>query len=528
MGIYVNPDNDVFKRALRSKIYVDKSLLIDFTNSVLNTNQGYICFTRPRRFGKSMAAAMLAAYYSCGCDSKELFSNLKIAKTPDFESELNKNCVIMMDIQKMRAVAVALKLDYLEYIQKCVIDELKTVYPDCVAETDTFLPKVLLNIYIKTNTQFIVIIDEWDCFFREDKDNKELLKNYLNFLRAMYKGTESDLFIKLAYMTGILPIKQYDVQSAMNNFDEYTMLMPFPLTEFIGFTEQEVKDICDKYKLDFDETKRWYDGYDYDGVGAIYNPNSVVKAANRHCFGSYWTATGTYDSIKNAINYNFNGLRDSILSLLSGKRIGINPLSFENDMTGIKSNDDVFTLLVHLGYLAYDIINKEVYIPNKEIAEEFGTAIRDSYKNTKISEVLKRSETLIRETINGNAEKVAETLELAHEDETSVLRYNNEESLACAVNIAYYYARSDYLMVREFPTGKGFADLTLIPSKFCNKPAMIIELKVDKYAETGIKQIKEKRYQGKLKDYLNNIVLVSINYDKETKKHSCMIEYNKV
>jgi hypothetical protein len=300
--------------------------------------------------------------------------------------------------------------------------------------------------------------------------------------------------------------------------------MPFPLTEFIGFTENEVKDICDKHNLDFDETKRWYDGYDYDDVGAIYNPNSVVKAANRHHFGSYWTATGTYESIKNAINYNFNGLRDEIISLLSGKKIGINPLSFENDMTTIESNDDIFVLLVHLGYLAYDSRNKKVYIPNKEIAEEFGTAIRDSYKNSKISEVLKRSEELIEETINGNAEKVAETLELAHEDETSVLRYNNEESLACAINIAYYYARSDYIMIREFPTGKGFADLTLIPSKFCDKPAMIIELKVDKDAETGIKQIKEKRYEGKLKNYLNNIVLVSINYDKETKKHSCVIE----
>ena len=525
MGIYVNPNNESFKSALRSKIYVDKSMLIDFTNSILGSQQKYICITRPRRFGKSMAAAMLAAYYSCGCDSKELFSNLKIAKTPDFENELNKNCVIMMDIQKMRAVAIALKQDYLEYIQKCVIDELKIIFPDCIAETDTFLPKVLLNIYAKTNTQFIVITDEWDCFFREDKNDTELLKNYLNFLRAMYKGTESDLFIKLAYMTGILPIKQYDVQSAMNNFWEYTMIKPGRLAEFVGFTEDEVKDLCDEYDMDFDEMKRWYDGYSFNKVKSVYAPNSVVKAIDNEEFGSYWTATGTYESIKNTINYNFNGLRDEVISLLSGKKIKVNPLGFENDMTSIKNNDDVFTLLVHLGYLAYDAKNKKVYIPNKEIAEEFGIAIRDSYKNSKISEVLKRSEDLIEATINGNADLVAQTLEIAHEDETSVLSYNNEESLACAINIAYYYARSDYLMVREYPTGKGFADLTLIPSKFCDKPAMIIELKVDKDAETGIKQIKEKRYQGKLKDYLNNIVLVSINYDKETKKHSCVIEH---
>ena len=527
MGIYVNPSNEAFKRTLRSKIYVDKSMLIDFTNSVLNTRQGYICITRPRRFGKSMAAEMLAAYYSCGCESKELFSNLKIAESPSFESELNKNYVIALDIQKLRANAIALKQDKLLYIQKCVIDELRIVFPECVKEEDFYLPQVLLNIYAKTGTQFIVITDEWDCFFREDKDDKNLLKDYLAFLGAMYKGTESDLFIKLAYMTGILPIKQYDVQSKMNNFWEYTMIRPGKLAEFVGFTENEVKALCEKFDMDFDEMKRWYDGYSFSKIKSVYAPNSVVKAIDNEEYASYWTATGTYESIKNAINHNFDGLRDQVILLLSGEKIGINPLSFENDMTSIKNNNDIFTLLVHLGYLAYDFKNKEVYIPNKEIAEEFGTAIRDSYKNSKIAEVLQRSETLIKETIKGNSEKVAETLELAHEDETSVLSYNNEESLACAINIAYYYARSDYLMVREFPTGKGFADLTLIPSKFCDKPAMIIELKKDKDAETGIKQIKEKRYHGKLKDYLNNIVLVSINYDTETKKHSCIIEYNK-
>ena len=430
MGIYVNPGNENFKTALRSKIYVDKTMLIDFTNSVLGSLQKCICFTRPRRFGKSMAATMLASYYSCGCNSKELFSNLKIAKTDNFESELNKNCVILMDIQKMRVDAKAQRKDILNYIQKSVIDELREVFPDYVKKSDKYLPKVLLNIYAKTGTQFIVITDEWDCFFREERNNTKLIDDYLNFLRAMYKSTESDLFIKLAYMTGILPIKQYNVQSAMNNFEEYTMLKPFPLTEFVGFTEQEVKDICNKYNLDFDETKRWYDGYEYDDVGAIYNPNSVVNAANRHHFGSYWIATGTYESIKEAINYNFNGLRDEVISLVSGKKIIVDPYGFENDMTSIKSNDDVFTLLVHLGYLAYDFRNKKVYVPNKEIAEEFGTALKDSYKNTKIAEVLERSKVLIEETINGNAEKVAETLELAHEDETSVMSYNNEESLA--------------------------------------------------------------------------------------------------
>ena len=527
MGIYVNPSNFAYKQSINSPIYVDKSMLIDFTNSIINTRQKYVCVTRPRRFGKSMAAEMLAAYYSCGCDSKDMFSNLKIAKTPDFESELNKNCVIALDIQRLRSKAIGLNQDKLLYIQKSVIEELKDIYPDCVSDTDYYLPQVLLNIYAKTGTQFIIITDEWDCFFREDKEDKELIKSYLEFLGAMYKGTESDLFIKLAYMTGILPIKQYDVQSKMNNFWEYTMIKPGRLAEFVGFTEYEVKELCEKYNIDFDEMKRWYDGYSFTKIKSVYAPNSVVRAIDNDEFGSYWTATGTYESIRKAIDYDFIGLRDDIISLLSGERIPIRTINFQNDLTSLKSKYDIFTLLIHLGYLAYDYNNKEVYIPNKEIAEEFGVAVEDSPRMSNIAKVLERSRNLLVETINGNADKVAETLELAHEDETSVLSYNNEESLACAINIAYYYARSDYLMVREFPSGKGFADLTLIPSKFCDKPAMIIELKVNKDAETGIRQIKEKRYEGKLKNYLNNIVLVSINYDKETKKHSCVIEYNK-
>ncbi len=424
----------------------------------------------------------------------------------------------------MLADAKALGLPILEFMQKGVIDELRELYPDCVKESDKYLPAVLTSIYKKTNTQFVVITDEWDCYFREEKDNKQLIDDYLNFLRAMYKGSEADLVIKLAYMTGILPIKQYDVQSAMNNFTEFTMLKPGRLTEFIGFTEEEVIALCQQYEMDFDEMKRWYNGYSYKRVKSIYTPNSVVLSILNDEFGNYWTKTGTYDSIKDPINLNLNGLRDDIIALLGGRRIPVNILSFKNELTKLTNKNDVYTLLIHLGYLAYDTVRKEVYIPNKEIAEEFSTAVETSPKWGNIAEVLRRSQILVEETINGNAEMVVEVLELAHEDETSVLAYNNEESLACAITIAYYAARADYYMIRELPTGKGFADLALVPSKYCDKPAMLIELKYDKDADSGIRQIKEKRYDGNLKGYYDRLILVSINYDKETKKHSCMIE----
>ena len=523
MGLYVNPENESFFKSINSLIYIDKSMLIDYTNSVINTEQKCICVTRPRRFGKSMAAKMLSAYYSKGCDSKELFSNLKIAKTANFEKELNKHCVITFDVQEMYIKAKYLKLNVLEYMQCEIIEELSEEFPSIVDTNIHFLPEILLRIYKKTKTKFIIIMDEWDCYLREEKDNSNLINSYLDFLRNMFKGLVAEKVIELAYLTGILPIKQYDVQSTMNNFFEYTMLNPYPLEEFVGFTDEEVRNICNLKNINYEETKRWYNGYKYNTVGSLYNPNSVCQAILRRHFANYWMKTGSYDSIKNLIEKNIAGLRDTIIALLGGEQIEVAQGSFKNDLQNIKTKNDVLILLVHLGYLAYDEENKMVYIPNKEIAEEFQEAVKDADWGN-ISEILDRSRRLLEETIKGNAQMVAEILELAHQDETSVLSYNNEESLACAINIAYYYARTDYYMIRECPTGKGYADLMLIPSQYCNKPALVIELKVDQTPETGIQQIKNKNYPQKLANYIDNLLLVSINYDRKNKKHSCVIE----
>ena len=524
MGIYLNPNNVNFYNAVHDDIYVDKTSMIDFTNGCLNKSSRFMCVSRPRRFGKSIAAAMLAAYYSKGCDSRELFKGLDIERMPSFESELNKNNVIYIDISQFRSKAnVTGELATLDLIQKAVIEELAAEFPNTVSDDDRDIPSVLEKINYKTGDTFIIIIDEWDCLFREDT-SKDEQERYVMFLRGMFKSVSAERFVKLAYITGILPIKKYGTQSALNNFREYTMARPGRLAGFLGFTEQEVKGICEQHGMDFEEIKRWYDGYSLGKVTSIYTPNSVVNAVTEGMIGSYWTRTETYESLKMFIEMNFDGLRDAVIRMLGDQRVRINIEKFQNDMTTINSADDALTLLVHLGYLAFDAEESEVYIPNQEIAIEFANAVDDKGWGI-VGEAIRQSNDLVKATIEGDSELVAERLEQIHEANTSVLAYNNENSLSCAVTIAYYSARKDYTMIRELPTGKGFADIVFIPHRNSSKPAMIVELKYNSSADGAISQIKEKRYSGALDEYSGDILLVGISYDKEQKKHECVIEH---
>ena len=373
MGIYVNPGNTAFKEAINSMIYVDKSELIAYTNSVLNTKQKNICVSRPRRFGKSMAADMLVAYYSKGCDSSGLFAGRKIEGKESFKTHLNQHNVIRLDIQRFLYKETHLDT-FIDRIQEVVIRELKTEYGEYFEAGSCDLPDVLEQIFSQTGKGFIFIIDEWDCVFRLAKNRKEKQEEYLDFLRGLFKGAE---YVDLAYMTGILPIKKYGTHSAVNIFGEYSMVEPKNLGEYFGFTAEEVREECRQYGMDYHEMEKWYDGYRLSGLH-IYNPKSVVDALMWKNFQSYWTQTETYEALKVYIDMNFDGLKESIIEMLGGGRCEINTRKFQNDMTTFSTKDDVLTLLVHLGYLAYDKKNSEVFIPNHEIAEEFLNAVDGS------------------------------------------------------------------------------------------------------------------------------------------------------
>ncbi len=525
MGIYLNPGNEGFQHAVNSH-YVDKTGLIRYINAVLNTNYKLTCISRPRRFGKTTAAKMLCAYYDKSCDSRAMFDGTEITGDPSFEKHLNQYNVIYLDISWFisRKKSVKKSIEFVVTdIQLSVIRELMNVYPECIADGTIFLPDALAQINEQTGDRFFFIIDEWDALFREAKLDETVQKEYIQLLRGLFKGgTITDNTIIGAYMTGILPIKKYGTESALTDFREYTMVKPAKFAKYVGFTEDEVRALCDQYHMDFDIMEQWYDGYSFQKMNHVYSPNSVMEAILNEEYGNYWVKTESFKPLEEYISMNMNGLKAAVISMLGGQAVEIDTLGFQNDLVSMSSRDDVLTLLVHLGYLAFDSKNNTVYIPNLEVADSFKLAVRESAW-TEVGDMIEKSSKLLKETIAGNSEYVAEALENVHQKTSSILQYNNENSLACAVTIAYYTARSDYEMIRELPAGKGFADLVFVPRKNSDKPAMIVELKYNQSAKTALQQIKDKEYAGALSSYTGTILLVGINYDKD-KGHSCVIE----
>ncbi len=521
MGIYLNPGNHAFAEAVCSKIYIDKTGLIACTNELIKTKEKYLCISRPRRFGKSMTLEMLAAYYSCGCDSRELFAGFKIAQHKDFEKHLNQYDVIYLNMQQF--LIRAKKQEVTQCLEQAVLEELREAYGDCFSEQVTDLATALEKIFVKTEKQFIFLIDEWDCVMRERQESEAMQKQYLDFLRDLLKDQP---YVALAYVTGILPVKKYGQHSALNMFWEYSMTDQSMLEEYTGFTDREVKALCEQYGMDFAETSSWYDGYTFTEYQHVYNPKSVVEAMRRHRFSNYWTSTETYEALKIYMEMDFDGLRSDIVQMLGGGHVRVNTRSFQNDMRNFHTKDDVLTLLIHLGYLGYDSIEKEAFIPNKEIIEEFENAMSvGGWPN--VMNVLKASEKLLQDTLRGDAESVAKELDKAHSEVASILTYNDENSLGCAVGLAYYSARKDYKLIRELPAGKGFADIVFLPLPHTNKPAMVVELKYDRSVRAAIQQIKDRQYTQAFEGYTGEILLVGVNYNKNTpdKPHSCVIEW---
>ncbi len=524
MGIFVNPDNGAFQVALNSKIYVDKTGLLNYTNSVLGTTSAYICNSRPRRFGKSITANMLTAYYSRGCDSAQMFDGLEISEASDFQKHLNKYDVIHWDIQWCIEPAGGAE-QVVSYIADRTIEELREYYADAIPSQVNSLSEALSRINYATGRKFIIIIDEWDVLIRDEAANEKVQREYIDFLRSLFKGVEPTKYIQLAYLTGILPIKKEKTQSALNNFDEFTMIHADSLAPYIGFTEEEVKDLADHYHQDFEKVKKWYDGYLLNGE-QVYNPRAVVSVMLRGEYRSYWSETGSYDVIVPLINMNFDGLKNAVIEMLAGGSVKVNTTSFKNDTVSIRSKDDVLTYLIHLGYLGYDQRFGTAFVPNEEIRQELNTAVER--KNW--SEMLKfwqESENLLDATLDMDEETVAEQIEKIHSDYVSAIQYNNENSLSSVLSIAYLSAMQYYFKpVREMPTGRGFADFVFLPKPEYREdyPALIVELKWNKNASTALQQIRDRRYPDSIESYTGNVLLVAITYDKKDKKHRCLIE----
>lgn len=523
MGRVLNPSQIKFYEAVNSEIYVDKTDLLRYVNSVIRTEQKYICVSRPRRFGKSVTANMLTAYYGKKNDARDLFKNLKIAEDSSFEKHLNKYHVVWLNMQDFLSVGKDIK-GFIDRIRDSLMKEIKKEIAQTGIVREHYgiedLKDCLYNLYEYTYTPYVFVIDEWDCIFREYRENENTQKAYLDFLRDLLKDEE---YIALVYMTGILPIKKYGTHSALNMFDEFSMTNAGPLSEFVGFTEEEVSNLSKQYDMDKDELALYYNGYYLEGAKAIYCPRSVVSALRFHRLDYYWNQTETFEALRMYVDMNFEGLRDSVITMLAGGKCRINTHDFQNDMVTFADRDDVLTLLVHLGYLAYDQEKKEVFIPNEEIREEFVQVVSRS-KWEEVSRSVGNSEKLLQAIWDRDERAVARGIGEAHL-ETSHLQYNDENALSYTISLALYTARNYYTISREFPSGKGVADMVFLPrKKHLDKPALLVELKWNKSAEGAIEQIRHRQYTKILEEYEGNLLLVGINYDKKTKEHSCVIE----
>ena len=525
MALYLNVGNESFQESLNSIIYVDKSPLIEILNRSIKTKNKYFCLSRPRRFGKSVTAQMICSYYAKGQDCSPLFDDLEIASFDDYKKHLNQYDVISINISDEFSRASHNVKSMTDILTKSIVRELKEEYPNCAISSPEFLDLTLQEVYNYSKVPFVFVIDEWDWIMREKKEDPDSLKQYLEWLKAIFKDKP---YVGLAYMTGILPVKKYGSHSALNMFTEYSMTEPLNLGQYIGFTENEVKDICKQHDVAFNQMQQWYDGYSFKDVPHIYNPNSVVNAATYKKFISYWTKTETFESLQEYIDMNMEGLRDDIVKLIAGEDVIVDVSTFSNDMVTFHSKDDVLTLLIHLGYLAIKgstNLGVIVHIPNEEIKLEFKTCVKNNNRYAGVYDLIKNTDVLLNDIWSLNSEAVAKIFDEVHQDHTSILTYNNENSLANVIAISLFLSTTNtYNVVRELPTGKGYADLVYLPKSGVNKPALLIELKFDKSAQTAVTQIKEKNYLQFFKDYKGEVLLVGINYSKDTKTHQCIIE----
>ena len=515
MAIYLNSDKPFnnYKKLLNTKYFVDKSLIIEKINEVIDTADGYICITRPRRFGKSSVADMLGAYYSKAVDSKAIFDNLKISSCDSYKENLNKYNVIYISFNRLSDRGNTYD-DYIERIKTNIRRDIVEKYPHIDVDKYFSISDMLESL----NDKFIFILDEWDYIFSNNL-YEENQNDYLEFLRDILKDQS---YVSLAYMTGVLPIKKYSSGSALNMFDEFTFLKDRKYGEYFGFTEKEVIKLCEKNgELDFEELERWYNGYlTVKGI-QIYNPRSVVKALQNSYCESYWTNTGAMDEVAEYLKYNTLEIREDVIEMVSGNEIDIHiDEEFRAGQKAPKTKEEIYSAMIILGFLAYH--DGYLKIPNQELMKEFEKALKDE-EFGEVSEIINNSRKLLKYTVNRDEEAVVKLVHDIHNSEIPILQYNDENSLACVITLAYLSARDIYRIEREEKTGKGYADFSFHPRRKSDT-ALIIELKKNETVQKAIQQIKDKEYVQKFKKEYNNILAVAICYDFNNKEHTCKIE----
>ncbi|MBQ0000561.1 MAG: AAA family ATPase [Clostridiales bacterium] len=503
---------DSFKMELNDEIYVDKTEMIADISRQIGKGRRFICITKPRRFGKSVNANMLAAYYSKGVDSHSLFEHCSISGQPDYETHLNKHNVITLSLNQMPETCNSFQ-EFRDYVVKLLRYDLCMAFP---ALNDLPFDNVR-DLLIASGEKYIFILDEWDSIFYKDFMTEADNERYLRFLENLLKNQS---YVELAYMTGVLPIAKYSSGSALNMFEEYSFLDDDLYDRYFGFTSNEVMKLCERYeKPTFEEIKFWYDGYYMTNGEPLFNPRSVNSALARGRCRNYWTETGPMTEIEDCIKNNIDAVREDLVQLVSGNSIEIKLSGYSAANLSLESRDEILSAMVVFGFLSYH--DQILRIPNHELMEKFQRVLAIKGMG-KVKQIVDRSEELLKATIAMDAKKVASVMEDIHDTEVPFLQYNDENSLSCVITLAYLAARDYYAVTREEKSGKGFCDYLFIPYKK-DRPAIILELKYGKTAEDAISQIKKKNYVQRVKD-IKEVLFVGINYNKEDKCHECIIE----
>lgn len=536
MGVYLNSKTayTLYKNETEKLYFVDKTEMLKELFPLVRAGNNHICITRPRRFGKTVTANMIASFFSKSCDADSVFRKLCIAQAADYKNYLNQYMVIHISFNDISGQCFSYS-QYIKRIEERLIRDLKKEYGDMVRDEEDSAVDALLDIYAEDDTaRFIFVLDEWDYIFHQDFVTEEDKKGYLAFLRSLLKDRP---YVLLAYMTGILPISKYSSGSELNMFVEYTMATEERFSEYFGFTENEVDRLYKRYqslkmepeRITREGIKYWYDGYHTCSGERLYNPRSVVVSLTNNNFGNYWTSSGPYDEIYYYIEKNVAEVREDLALMVSGEAIPMKIREYAATSMNLKTKEEIFSAMVVYGFLSCE--NGKISVPNKELMDKFADMLQKEPSLGYIYNLARESNRMLQATLAGDTETMAEILEYAHDTEVPLLSYNNETELTAIVNLVYLAARDTYRIEREDKAGKGFVDFIFYPETDLAADCIILELKIGFTPQEAIRQIKERNYAlrfkeklGKEKRYIGRILAVGISYNKDSKKHRCAIE----
>lgn len=537
MGVYLNSRAayTLYKSETEKRYFVDKSGMLEELFPLVRTGNNHICITRPRRFGKTVAANMIASFFSRAVDAQDIFQSLQIADARDYAAYRNRFPVIHISFDELGGGRCASFVQYMERIEKRLIRDLRQEFPDVVIDEAENAVDVLLELYARDDAaRFIFVLDEWDFIFHQSFVTEKDKREYLTFLRNLLKDRP---YVLLAYMTGILPIAKYSSGSELNMFSEFTLATEERFSSYFGFTEKEVDLLFERYHGQKEEPERvtrsglkdWYDGYQTKAGERLYNPRSVVLSLSNNNLRNYWTSSGPYDEIFSYVKNNVDAVRDDLALMAGGGSVKVTVREYAATARELRTKEEIFSAMVVYGFLSYE--NGMVSIPNRELMEQFADMLKKEGSLGYVHRLAVASEKMLRATLEGDTGTMEEILELVHDTETPILSYNHEAELSAIVNLVYLSARDCYRVEREEKAGKGFVDFIFYPEVAPATDGIILELKAGHSPEEAIAQIKEKNYMLRFtgdevqrKGGPGRVLLVGIGYDKKKKKHRCRIE----